>query len=365
MRTLGDDCTAASSEPRPDSLEWRHALLRIGRIVIASAFLGWLWSGITVVSLDEVALYERLGRIKEEPLAAGWHFLLPPPWGHAHRYPRSRIQLVAIDVAPMDLSPDDAGETEARASIAGSDGTVSEVNDRRSGGVTLLCGSTTEVIQLRAQVAYRPVDTGPGWRSRHLSETDPEKHLRRMADRLLSRAASTRTLDSLLGRDKAELSRELTQSLQTACSDAQLGLEVLALEIVEASPPAEVTPYFLDVTSAAIDAERDLENARIQALGELNRMSMMSDSLVADAKGTASAHLTAATTQAITLQALADSYGERIDTVRHRMQMERWGELLGQRRVVLWDADLSSSVSLSLDESNDAGSPGVSPGATP
>ncbi len=357
MHTPGDDSSSAATiESRPYSTGWYAATRRFVRIAVASAVCGWLWTGCTFVSLDEVVLYERLGRLQPTPLTAGCHFLLPSPWGRAHRYPRSRIQLVAVETS----------ETEGPTPSAdGANQSMVEANHRRAGGVTLLCGSTTEVIRLRAQLAFRSVDTGQGLRWQRLTEAEPELHLRRLAERLLSRLSATRTLDSLLSCDKAKLSSELTQSLQKSCDHSNLGLEVLALEIVEASPPAEVVPVFLDVTNATIDAERDFENARIQAVGELNRMSMMSDSLVADARAAASVRLTSAATQAITLQALADAYVSRFDTVRHRMQMERWGELLGQRRVVLWDADLSSSVSLSLDSSSDEERRGVLPGATP
>ncbi|MFO0869228.1 MAG: SPFH domain-containing protein [Pirellulales bacterium] len=308
-------------------------LLRsIFRGVFSAALLAWLLTGVAIVGVDEIALYERFGLLQPEPLTSGWHWLWPAPWGRTYRFSRTRVALECVGPAR------DAG---------------SAANESQT---TLLCGGATEVVHLAAQLTYRPLATPAGRRARHLSEAQPERRLRRLAERLLSRVAAAHSLDSLLARDRLQLSQEMTAVLRADCVRADLGFEIIEFSLVHVSPPSDVRADYLDAMSAAIDAERDLANARIHAQGELTRMAMMSDSTVADAQGAAAVRRTTAAAQAQSLAALAEAYRKYPEAVRHQMQVERWGASLSTGRLVVWDAGLSSSVLLTLDNGTGADS---------
>lgn len=311
------------------------ALFRsVGGGFVSAALLAWLLTGAAVVGVDEVALYERFGVLQPAPLNSGWHWLWPAPWGRIYRFPRTRVTLMRVGAAAG--AADDEVETQG----------------------TFLCGGATEVVQLAAQLAFRPLETNVGRRARHLSQIDPERRLRRLGERRLSQTAAAHTLDSLLSRDRTQLTREMTAGLQADCERAELGWEILEFSLVQVAPPSAAAADYLDVMSAAIDAERDLANARIQAQGELTRMSMMSDSAVADAKGAASVRRTTGAAQAESLAAWASVHRKYPDAVRHRLQVERWSDSLSQSRVVVWDSALSPSVLLTLEEESPSNAEG-------
>lgn len=86
-----------------------------------------------------------------------------------------------------------------------------------------------------------------------LNVGQPRELLRDAAEASLRQTIGLRTIDDLLAREKGDIQEETRRQLQTRLDASRAGLEVVAVQLTEASPPEEVASAFLDVASARED----------------------------------------------------------------------------------------------------------------
>lgn len=83
----------------------------------------------------------------------------------------------------------------------------------------------------------------------------PEATLRSVTQAAYRRVTAARPLNDILTDKKDEMQREILRDLQDICDKYQMGIEVTAIQLQDASPPDEVRDAFLDVTRAMADKE--------------------------------------------------------------------------------------------------------------
>jgi regulator of protease activity HflC (stomatin/prohibitin superfamily) len=341
VRTMNDPREA---EKLPVAGNWRlfrstFARCRLGGVVgitaCAIAIVGWLITGMASISEAEIGVYQRLGR-NVAVVKPGLHFGLPLPFGRVVRVPQFR-----------EFSCNVGFQADWK------DVTRNGLMWTRHHGVPeppMLCGTTTEIIVINATVVYqlKPLTLQ---RQDFLSQAvDCHQVLQHLAQHIVNRHCNRLSADHLISGDRRLFSEKLKAELQEAADYHQLGLDVAAFGILSLHPPIEVSASYLDVASAATDAQRELDTARISAGNELLRVQVMCDSEVADAKVTAAKRVTVATQDEQMMTSLGLVYGAAGEALRPRLLSKTDAEILKGKSVVILDANLPTGVKVLLTD---------------
>ena len=82
---------------------------------------------------------------------------------------------------------------------------------------------------------------------------DPESTLHSVTQAAYRRVTASRPLNDILTDKKFDMQREILADLQEICNKYEIGIEITAVQLQDASPPGEVREAFLDVTMALED----------------------------------------------------------------------------------------------------------------
>lgn len=82
---------------------------------------------------------------------------------------------------------------------------------------------------------------------------NPERTLHSITQAAYRRVTASRPLNDILTDKKDDMQREILADLQEICNKYQMGVEITAVQLQDASPPEEVREAFLDVTMALED----------------------------------------------------------------------------------------------------------------
>lgn len=293
--------------------------------------LGWLLTGVTIVTPAERALSERLGVLESAVLEPGMHWTWPRPFGRVRRVPAARLAS-----APMS-----AGNDEGKSDTGKS--------ERHEHAFRHVARNATELVVLDVVVTHRVRSTPAELRTYVVRHAAPDAVLAALAKRLVSQAVRRSTLDRLMTRDRRVWSEELRAALQRDADQSELGVDVAGLDIAGVHPPTETNQAFRDVENARIDAARMVEEARLGARNELIRVAMLADSSIADAQGAASVRRTEIANQVAMLETLAASHAASPVGLRRRLYCEALGEALRDREFTLVDGRLAADAQLWLD----------------
>ena len=197
-------------------------LLRAAAPVLAVLFLGmYALSGLYVVRPGEVGIVRRFGRLAGSDVQPGLHYRLPWP---------------IDDVATVPV------------------GAVQRADAPRS----LMLTGDQSLVNVAAVVHYR-VRNATDYT---FNVGQPTALVRNAAEAALRGAVGLRSVDSLLTGEKGAIQDETRQQLQARLDASRAGLEVVAVQLTEASPPTEVAPAFLDVASAREDRATYVNEAK-------------------------------------------------------------------------------------------------------
>ncbi len=249
------------------------SLRRLLPLALAIALFGYLATGLTVISQDEVGVVRRFGAVMRDPWPPGLHWGLP--WGldRVDRVAREQARTIAVgarglQVAPLSRSPD-----------PGSD-------DFLTGDLNL--------VTAQAQVQFRIIDA-----NQYLfTAKSADAALTALGESALARALAGRGIDDVLTTGRAEVAEQLRREVQNKADEQRLGVSIRAVRLVRVAPPSLVAPAFTDAARARSDKrqavtraeeyhDRALAEARGLAREIADRAAARFDTLVQSARGEA------------------------------------------------------------------------------
>ena len=263
----------ASDHATPREQDGRQMSPRTAsRWLLGVALIGLLaWTATTsivTVGVGEALVVRRFGAALSPPLEPGLHLGLP--WGLDDR---ARVRLDSMRTIEIGLSgsPGPGDAPDLGEYLAGDE----------------------NMVLARGVVQYRVADA----RDYALAAEEPEELLRRSAESALSRAFAGRSTEEILRTGRLATASAARASLSADLARLRIGVEILAFNLVDARPPAEVAEDFNAAQSAASERDRLLREA--EGLAETTR-------IAADAQATA--RLDAAKADAARI--VADAHGQ-------------------------------------------------------
>lgn len=225
--------------------------MSILKVFMFIVFVGYFFSGITVIKPDEVAIIKRMGKmVGDNPVeivhSPGWIFALPKPFDEVLRVPVKQVRQVRV--AELAAAPIADGE------IASS--TISPTGEGYCiSGDENLC-QTSVLVKYRIKDPIKAV----------FGSSDPMAFCDRLINDLtvaeMTKSAGRFSIDGLLTSDKFDFAEMVKKEIQTTLDSLNSGLEIIEVEIEEMVPPNYLKEAFEIVNSAFVDRKNFINNAR-------------------------------------------------------------------------------------------------------
>ncbi|MDA8018935.1 MAG: FtsH protease activity modulator HflK [Thermoanaerobaculia bacterium] len=287
------------------------ALIRNAHWPIALLFVAYLFSGVTAVKPDEVAIVLRFGRVLgdspgERIHTAGLLWALPRPLDEVVRVPIGKVHEVEI----ADLWRSSEGIRWSPESV------MAQTIDPEAEGYCLT--GDRNIVQVYLLARYRVVDPV----AYVLLQEDPHALLRNVVKAEVVRATGRESIDAVLSEGRKVLGNTVRTEAQGRLDAVAAGLELIAVEIADFAPPTAVIPAFIEVNTAYIEGYRTYVEAQRYRETELPKAESNRDQMLADARIYAANLLADARGDAQAFEALAAEYQKNPRVVVERLYIE-------------------------------------------
>ena len=308
------------------AVEVLGALIRKAHWPIALLFVAYLFSGVTAVKADEVAIVLRFGRIvgdtpSERVHSAGLLWALPRPLDEVVRVPIGKVH--EVEIADLWRTSDwlerFPGEEESQAI------------DPEAEGYCLT--GDRNLVQVFLLARYRVLDPV----AYALLQEDPHALLRSVVQAEVVRATGRESIAAVLSEERKVLGDTVRVEAQARLDAIESGLELIAVEIAEFAPPLAVIPAFIDVNTAYIQSYQTFVEAQRYRETELPNAESERDQMLSEARIYAANLLADARGDAQSFAALAEEYQQNPQVVLERLYIEgieNAFEKVGRRKFV-------------------------------
>ena len=198
----------------------------------------------------------------------------------------------------------------------------------------------TNIVEIQTVVQYMikdPVDFL--YRVADLDEETPKDYaLRVMGESVLTSLVARMEVDEALAAGKASLQESSRRLIQAAADEMRLGVQVLSVNIVEASPPPDVIAAFNDVTSAKADKERLLSEADGYVKDLLPKARAQANRIVTEAEIYRSETTNGARGEASRFRDLAAEVAVSPGVSKRRLWLEAVEEALSKAKKVVYSS---------------------------
>ncbi|MGH8234434.1 MAG: FtsH protease activity modulator HflK [Rhodanobacteraceae bacterium] len=288
----GPDLEAWLRKARRSLGPFGHGPLGAGALVVLLIVLWFGIGGWTMVGNQQVGVLLRFGRL-EGVLQPGLHFHIPVPV--------DRVQVV------------DLGRTR----------TLSD-------SVRLLTGDG-QLAMVDYSVQYKVDDA----RKFLFSSRDAEETVRNAATIAVRALVGAQDLQALMDRSDDTFEKVIRGRLQTALTQAGLGVTVSAVSIQNVGVPSEVKQAFDGITKAHEDAKAAQATAKADVSRQKVDAQAQAASLKADSESYRSQTVADARAEVVRFDQLLTQYQAAPQVTRHRLWLQAMHDVLTKNRVVV------------------------------
>ena len=263
--------------------------LRIAWAAVAVATASILLNGFYVVKKEEEGLRTRFGRVVEENVAPGLHYRIPVI-ERAWIRPVHRI----------------AEHT---------------VSSRRDGQelFTILSGDQN-LLEVTVAIQYR-IDH---LRNYLFATPDPIGHLTKLVRQELVSILGQNFIDLILSLNRNIIQDHLFDEITESLEVQDIGVEIVALNIVDVRPIDETRAAFRDVTDAISERNEAISNANLRSERMLARSRGQAEAVIRESQAKAHERVTQAASSASAFGMLLDEYNrdrEQVAITRYWQRM--------------------------------------------
>jgi membrane protease subunit HflK len=193
------------------------------------------------------------------------------------------------------------------------------------------------VVQWRVDLTYPE-----GVRDFLFNVRDPEGTVKAVAESAMREVVGTTELQPIITAGRTEVARRARQIIQDTLTSYNSGIQVLEVQLREASAPASVIDAFRDVDAARQDAER----AALQATAHANQVVPEARGtavrLQEEARGYRDSVIAEAEGQASRFNQIYAEYRLAPDVTRRRIFLETMEQVLGRSELIILDQQSGS-----------------------
>jgi regulator of protease activity HflC (stomatin/prohibitin superfamily) len=263
------------------SRSWALAFVRRASIpiVLGMAVMTWAVTGITALSLNERAVYERMG-VPVAVLGPGLHFHLPWPLGVLRRVEFGVIHDIPIAMSSLgDLAPrTQSSGVDQRQQVTPAEAAPPSSADRlwdasHPSEQSYLIASQSpngqqsfQIADADLRVVYRVGMTDGAALDSAYKVANPETLIMAATGQLLVRYFSRTKLLDVIGQSRDAFTAEFRNALQDELDRMSSGIEAIAVVVEAIHPPAGAAAAYHNVQAAEILANSQIAVQRASAI---------------------------------------------------------------------------------------------------
>ena len=301
------------------SLRYIKQIAPITAVLIA-AFL-WLSTCIVQIGPDSKGALYRLGRLDDNILQPGIHFVLPYPFDKVDIYNTENVNKITIGYSStQDLDnvwTSEHGKTEYK----------------------LLLGGGDELVSINLRVEYKINDL----KKYLMSTSSPEQFLQAQAYELVTDRTINTNLSTLLSTDRDAFAKTFESELSKKLEHYNTGIEIVSIVLESIHPPLEVASVYQDIISAEIEAEEIKIVAQCDAQTAKADAQQQYDTAVGQANADHSTKIAAANTEVAEFMAGVEAYNTYPSAYRYYKYLKAVKKAYGGANLVLVGKGVDSS----------------------
>jgi regulator of protease activity HflC (stomatin/prohibitin superfamily) len=334
---------------------WAFAFIRRAVLPVLSliVLVGWLLSSLWEIPIDGRGIYERLGK-PVAVLGPGLHAGLPWPLGRVVPVENGVVHTLALSLSSDHTIAPEVSPAEGPAPASAN--RLWDVSHGSEKSQLIASGQdgrqSFQVINMDVRFIYRIALTDEAALAATYHSVDAPTLMRSTANRVLVHDFASRTLDGVLGEQRAALAREIGNTVQADLTRLASGIEILATVIEAIHPPAGVANAYHAVQAAQITVKALRARERGSAADQIT-MAQLQASTARD-QATAAARETRAGAEAAGRRFTAEqqAYGRAGQAFLLEQYFSRLGQGLAHARAVILDHRLGGGTVPTIDLRN-------------
>jgi membrane protease subunit HflK len=273
--------------------------------IAAAAFLAWTLTGFYTVQANQEAVITQFGGYARTE-GPGLHYHLP--------IPMERAELVSVT-------------NQNKTVVGGAPG--AEIP-----GESLMLTGDENIVDLSFAVQWHVSDAA----AYLFLVKEPDDAVRAVAESAMREVVGHNALKSILTNGRGAVQNETLALMQRILDNYRAGVTIDAVQIQNASPPAEVVPAYQDIAKAGQDAQSSVNDANTYRNRVVNEARGDAAKIVQAAQGYREQVVREAQGQAARFNQLYAQYRRAPAVTRERLYIEMMQEVLSHSHKVIVDA---------------------------
>ncbi|MBF0310956.1 MAG: FtsH protease activity modulator HflK [Magnetococcales bacterium] len=286
---------------------------KVWPILLGTAFVIWMATGIYLVGPDEQGVVVRFGEYVQTT-ESGPHYHLPYPIEQVYKPKVTQVQRIEIGFRTRNRTMVDV-QVES-----------------------LMLTGDENIIDIDLSVQYRLKDAKDYLFNVRSPSNDVHKVVRDAAESAIRQVIGRNSIDEALTAGKESIQEQTRLTMQEILDGYLSGIHVLAVQLQQVAPPEEVVQAFKDVASAREDRERTINVAHGYSNDILPKAKGEAARIVQEAEAYKTATEMRAKGDVQRFLNLRAEYQKAPEITRKRLYLETMEEIYSHSKKVLIDS---------------------------
>ena len=276
-------------------------LLTLGILpILGIALIFWLFTGVYTVGPDEVGVVQRFGKY-DRTVQSGLNYHMP--------FPIETVKTPKVtEVKRIEVGFRTVGKNQYR--------TVERESLMLTGDENIVDAELIVQYKIKEPINYL------------FNFVGPELTMREAAEASLRTVVGRHNIDEALTSGKLMIQEETKELLQSILDKYETGVQVVAVQLQDVSPPKQVIDAFKDVASAKEDKNRMINEAEGYRNDIIPKARGEAQAMIRKAEGFREARIARAEGDVAKFKAILKEYSKAKDVTRERLYLEAMEEIL-------------------------------------
>ena len=276
-------------------------LLTLGILpIFGIALIFWLFTGVYTVGPDEVGVVQRFGKY-DRTVQSGLNYHMP--------FPIETVKTPKVtEVKRIEVGFRTVGKNQYR--------TVERESLMLTGDENIVDAELIVQYKIKEPINYL------------FNFVGPELTMREAAEASLRTVVGRHNIDEALTSGKLMIQEETKELLQSILDKYETGIQVVAVQLQDVSPPKQVIDAFKDVASAKEDKNRMINEAEGYRNDIIPKARGEAQAMIREAEGFREARIARAEGDVAKFKAILKEYSKAKDVTRERLYLEAMEEIL-------------------------------------
>jgi len=268
--------------------------------ILGIALIFWLFTGVYTVGPDEVGVVQRFGKY-DRTVQSGLNYHMP--------FPIETVKTPKVtEVKRIEVGFRTVGKNQYR--------TVERESLMLTGDENIVDAELIVQYKIKEPLNYL------------FNYVGPELTMREASEASLRTVVGRHNIDEALTSGKLMIQEATKELLQSILDKYETGVQVVAVQLQDVSPPKQVIDAFKDVASAKEDKNRMINEAEGYRNDIIPKARGEAQAMIRKAEGFREARIARAEGDVAKFKAILKEYSKAKDVTRERLYLEAMEEIL-------------------------------------